>query len=77
MKLKCTEVCCNTFLPIEYCIITDNKLQHRSRGEGVNWYFVYNWYAITLELTSALLSTFIIPSSIVLIGNATNMMFKR
>ena len=77
MKFKCTEVCCNTFLPIEYCIITDNKLQHRSRGEGVNLYFVYNWYAITLELTSEFLSSFIIPSSIVLIRNATNMMFKR
>ena len=63
MRFKCTEVRCNTFLPIEYCIITDNKLQHRSRGEGVNLYFVYNWYAITLELKSEFLSSFIIPSS--------------
>ena len=63
MKFKCTEVRCNTFLPIEYCIITDNKLPYCTGGEGVNLYLVYNWYAITLELTSEFLSSFIIPSS--------------
>ena len=63
MRFKCTEVRCNTFLPIEYCIITDNKLPYCTGGEGVNLYLVYNWYAITLELTSEFLSSFIIPSS--------------
>ena len=63
MRFKCTEARCNTFLPTEYCIITDSKLQHRSRGGEVNLYFVYNWYAITLELKGEFLSSFIIPSS--------------